>query len=287
MRGCTKTLKKVRTHRDKSGGSKKTSRLVKLPLQTRLAILDYIAGVKNSDLHKTCTEFKQIRCPEPYIYIPKDYFKSSGDQKLWTKSKEKAHCYKLNKEEEIKKISNEKLNNQTLKKRIEDELLLDFATCTDWIFATHICRLIPSALRFFQYCVRDNYTVVMAAVRQNGRALQWAGERLKRNKNIVAAAVNNTPFALRHAHPPLRTDKRFLMMIVGQGFPLNNVLTREQIDEIDHETLRAVLVEEEESHKRMMRERTATLESLLLKEEARSKAAIIHTQCNYGGCVSS
>ena len=38
----------------------------------------------------------------------------------------------------------------------------------------------------------------MAAVKQNGLALQFASYELKNNKNIVIAAVNNNGFALEY-----------------------------------------------------------------------------------------
>ena len=47
----------------------------------------------------------------------------------------------------------------------------------------------------------------MAEVSNNGRALQYASEELKADKEVVMAAVTNDGLALQYASEELRADK--------------------------------------------------------------------------------
>jgi len=53
---------------------------------------------------------------------------------------------------------------------------------------------------------QDHFDVVMAAVAIDGRALQYASERLRRDRAVVAAAVTQNGVSLRHASAELRCD---------------------------------------------------------------------------------
>ena len=55
--------------------------------------------------------------------------------------------------------------------------------------------------------LQNNKKVVLAAVLNDGAALQWASERLKNDRDIVLAAARNSRAALRYAAPELRRDK--------------------------------------------------------------------------------
>ena len=55
----------------------------------------------------------------------------------------------------------------------------------------------------------------MAAVCQNGLALRWASNRLREDRRIVIAAVQNDSAALDEAMPDLAGDKEVVMAAVG------------------------------------------------------------------------
>ena len=54
---------------------------------------------------------------------------------------------------------------------------------------------------------KDDYDVVMTAVRQNGLSLQFASERLRDDFHVVIAAVQNKGHAIAYASPNLRMKK--------------------------------------------------------------------------------
>ncbi|CAE8592460.1 unnamed protein product, partial [Polarella glacialis] len=55
--------------------------------------------------------------------------------------------------------------------------------------------------------LQANREVVMAAVRQNGRALEYAAEEMRAAKDIVLEAVRESGLALAHASRELQADK--------------------------------------------------------------------------------
>ena len=58
--------------------------------------------------------------------------------------------------------------------------------------------------------------MVLTAVNVNGLALRAAGESLKRNYDIVTAAVKCFPMAIREASIDLKQDKKFVLALVRQ-----------------------------------------------------------------------
>jgi hypothetical protein len=56
----------------------------------------------------------------------------------------------------------------------------------------------------------DDDAVVLAAVKDQGDALQFASGRLKATKEIVIAAVENNPYALQFAAEELQVDDDIL-----------------------------------------------------------------------------
>jgi predicted nucleic acid-binding Zn-ribbon protein len=54
--------------------------------------------------------------------------------------------------------------------------------------------------------LQDDDDVVMAAVKNNGSALQFASERLRADKEIVIAAVKNDPYVIVFASEELQDD---------------------------------------------------------------------------------
>lgn len=62
----------------------------------------------------------------------------------------------------------------------------------------------------------------MAAVSQNGLALQMAGKKMRKNKEIVLAAVSQNGAALQFASEKLRDDKAVVLAAVRCADPYNN-----------------------------------------------------------------
>lgn len=61
---------------------------------------------------------------------------------------------------------------------------------------------------------QDNYDRVLASVKRDGNSLQYATARLKINKVIVKAAVEQNPDAIMYAHNDLRQDPVFFETMV-------------------------------------------------------------------------
>ena len=54
--------------------------------------------------------------------------------------------------------------------------------------------------------MQDDRRLVLAAVQQNGRALEWASDKLIYDREVVLAAVKQTGWALKYASEELRCD---------------------------------------------------------------------------------
>jgi len=57
--------------------------------------------------------------------------------------------------------------------------------------------------------------VVMAAVSQNGNALQYAPSRFKANREVVTAACRSYSPALQHADAELASDENFILDLIN------------------------------------------------------------------------
>ena len=64
--------------------------------------------------------------------------------------------------------------------------------------------------------VEDNMALVMAAVRKDGKALEFAAPELREDRDIVKAAVKQNGQALQFASPELRKDPGIVMKAVKQ-----------------------------------------------------------------------
>ena len=73
------------------------------------------------------------------------------------------------------------------------------------------------SLYFASERLRDDKDVVMAAVQQNGMALYFASERLRDDKDVVMAAVHQIGTALYFASDELRNDKDVVLKAVQQN----------------------------------------------------------------------
>ena len=64
------------------------------------------------------------------------------------------------------------------------------------------------ALQFAHEDLKRDRDVVLAAVRQNGLVLQFAHEDLRRDRDVVLAAIEQNPWALQFAHQGIREQIR-------------------------------------------------------------------------------
>eukprot|EP00747_Dinoflagellata_sp_TGD_P030442 gnl/TRDRNA2_/TRDRNA2_134630_c0_seq1.p1 gnl/TRDRNA2_/TRDRNA2_134630_c0~~gnl/TRDRNA2_/TRDRNA2_134630_c0_seq1.p1 ORF type:complete len:387 (+),score=72.89 gnl/TRDRNA2_/TRDRNA2_134630_c0_seq1:212-1372(+) len=64
--------------------------------------------------------------------------------------------------------------------------------------------------------LREDKSLVLAAVRQNGRALEYGSEELKADAEVVLVAVKDQGIALEHAAASLRADRTIVLAAVQQ-----------------------------------------------------------------------
>ena len=76
-------------------------------------------------------------------------------------------------------------------------------------------------LQFASDDLKNNYNIVMEAVKQNGNTLKYASDDLKNNENIVIEAVKKHGKALRYASDKLKSNYSIVMEAVRQdGYAL-------------------------------------------------------------------
>ncbi len=73
------------------------------------------------------------------------------------------------------------------------------------------------ALQFANARLRNDRDVVLAAVSQNGFAHWFASRELQADKEVVLAAVSQNGFAHRYASPELQADKEVVLAAVAQN----------------------------------------------------------------------
>merc|ERR1712224_46450 len=72
------------------------------------------------------------------------------------------------------------------------------------------------ALQFASEEMKKNEQIVLAAVQQNGFALEFASEGMKKNEQIVLAAVQQNGFALQFASEEMKKNKNIVLAAVQQ-----------------------------------------------------------------------
>ena len=73
------------------------------------------------------------------------------------------------------------------------------------------------ALEFASDTLKRDRDILMAAVKQGGNALKFASEDLQKDRKIVMAAVNQNGWALRFASDILQKDREIVMAAVNQN----------------------------------------------------------------------
>jgi len=64
--------------------------------------------------------------------------------------------------------------------------------------------------------LKKDKDLVLAAVTQNGEALEWANDNMKKDKQVVVAAVSQNGFALEYAHDTMKADKDVILAAINQ-----------------------------------------------------------------------
>ena len=72
--------------------------------------------------------------------------------------------------------------------------------------ALEACEQMGSALGYFSPQIKDTFAVVWAAVSQDGTALYFASQRLKKDRSIVMRAIQTTPGALKYASSEMQSQ---------------------------------------------------------------------------------
>ena len=65
--------------------------------------------------------------------------------------------------------------------------------------------------------LREDRDIVMAAVKKNGRALEYASDELKGDRELVMAAVKQDGFSLQYASDALKGEREVVMEAVRQN----------------------------------------------------------------------
>lgn len=73
-------------------------------------------------------------------------------------------------------------------------------------------------LRFVSQRLRDDYQVVMAAIRGDGFALEYASEKLKDNDDVVKTALEYNGRTLKYASERIKSDKNMVLLAVSGGY---------------------------------------------------------------------
>ena len=68
--------------------------------------------------------------------------------------------------------------------------------------------------------IRDNKDIVIELVKMNGSQLEFASSRLKKDRDVVYAAIANDPYAYSFVDKSLNYDKYILLLILN--YPKNN-----------------------------------------------------------------
>ena len=86
-----------------------------------------------------------------------------------------------------------------------------------WSDRNFVLAAVSQNGRALQYAYEDlkkDKDIVLAAVSQNGRALQYASDELKKDKEVVLAAVSQNGRALRYASPEMKDDRGVILEAV-------------------------------------------------------------------------
>ena len=65
---------------------------------------------------------------------------------------------------------------------------------------------------------QNNKKIVLAAVKQDGWALNYASEELRKDKEVVLEAVRQWGYALRFASPELKEDEEIILVSLEEGY---------------------------------------------------------------------
>jgi uncharacterized lipoprotein YbaY len=177
-----------------------------------------------------CRLLSSIPFPVTYFYdLPSDLLKEiAGYCGIHILMQFKKTCKKMNEE-----FGQDSIKRSLIVNLEQDGILLkklpDFQDNHDIVLAA--VSNDGRALEFASSDIRDNHDIVSAAVRQNGKALQFASLDLRNNRDIVLAAVRQYGFALHNASATIQNNNGIVLVAVSQdGWALKFASTNLQND---------------------------------------------------------
>lgn len=94
------------------------------------------------------------------------------------------------------------------------------------------------SLKFASANMRDNEEIVSASVTRSGSSLEYASERLRSNKELILIALATDKTALRYVPFYLRADKKFILeMLKSCPFDTVYFYASKEIKEIFRDTI--------------------------------------------------
>ena len=131
------------------------------------------------------------------------------------------------------------------------------------------------ALEYADKKLQADKEVVLAALKQDGRALQYADKKLKADKNFVLVAVKQNGDALEYADKKLKADKNFVLVALKQdGEALEYADKKLQADKD------VVLVAVKKSYAQVVKEYGTALEYADKKFKADKEVVLIAVKKN-------
>ena len=79
------------------------------------------------------------------------------------------------------------------------------------------CLFCNNKINIFKFEGYNNIEFVLAAVRQDSEALQYASNKLKNNRKIVLVAVRQDGLALQYASDELKNNREIVLSAVRQN----------------------------------------------------------------------
>jgi hypothetical protein len=101
--------------------------------------------------------------------------------------------------------------------RLAPGLIRDLELSDDFDIAAEAVRQTGRALQLASERLRDHPAIVIAAVQQHGKAFQYASDRLRDNRRIALAAVKKDGRALQFASERLRDDSALVLAALQQS----------------------------------------------------------------------
>jgi hypothetical protein len=105
---------------------------------------------------------------------------------------------------------------------------LNVGNCHNIVYLSVILHLNGLLLKCLSNIYKNNFELVLKAVRENGLALQYASDNLKQNKKIASAAIAQNINSIEFIHYDLKENKEFIITLLKRHYHLIiNYLSKE------------------------------------------------------------